>query len=368
MAKRTLTTAKPPPKKPPVDIILDSGAYSAWKLGKPVDIDAYCDFLLANLDWIGHYVCLDVINPGNPEEAARASFENLLHMRKRGLDPMPVYHVGEDVSWLHRMLDLGCRHIGLSASSLVTRNKVDDWYAMAWSHLVTADGQPVVRAHAFGEGRYQSLRKFPWYSADSTSWVYAAQRNGQIQLSNGMKAAHRNDGRSVPGLQDVASLDEIEHEAFQEILREEGVSGKVFENRGGADSTVIRTYLTLLYYKSVQSKIRAMQPIRYIPHGMFAPPPSTLPPIEVTPFKFHMVVGGNPSAAATLAFAGYENTLVSYFYLMPFNRGAKKEDKGNYGRVRDFVYDPQGLCSTTTPFSKHYNVLLENILNGPSSW
>lgn len=344
------------PRPPVMDLILDSGAYSAWRLGKPINIDGYCDYLLANLDWIGHYVNLDVINPGSPEEAARASFENLKHMRKRGLDPVPVYHVGEDISWLFRMLDLGCKYIGLSASSLVSRNKVDDWYAMAWSHLVDSDGRPTVRAHAFGEGRYTSLRQFPWYSADSTSWIYGSQRNGNMVFEDGRKAVHRNDGLHHQAAQDIEHMDEVERAEFEAILAKHGISAAAFQERGSFESTALRTYLTMLYYERMQSRIRALQPIAFRPQGLFAPEPRDgVPPIEEVPFKFHLVIGGNPTAQAVLAHAGYENVLVSYFYIMQTK---------HYGQLPRFVRDPKGIAAAEAPYAKPYAVL-EKFINAP---
>ena len=84
-----------------MNILLDSGAFSAWRLGKPINIDEYCDFVAANECWISRCFNLDVINPAAPEEAANASFANLLRMRKQGLNPIPVFHVGEDLSLIH---------------------------------------------------------------------------------------------------------------------------------------------------------------------------------------------------------------------------------------------------------------------------
>ena len=118
-------------------LFVDSGAFSAWQIGKrSIDLHAYCNFIIQNKQQITCYANLDVIAPGDPEYAAKAGFDNLLYMRSKGLDPIPVFHVREDLDWLKRMLDLGCSYIGLSATSIDSKTAVDDWYELAWSLLV----------------------------------------------------------------------------------------------------------------------------------------------------------------------------------------------------------------------------------------
>lgn len=350
------STACSPPKRQ-IKLIMDSGAYSAWRLGKPIDLKQYCDFLERNLDWIEHPVALDVINPKDPEAAAAASFENLKYMRSRGLNPVPVYHVGEDVKWLFKMLDLGCDYIGLSASSLVSRNKVNDWYAMAWSHLVDSQGRATVRAHAFGEGRYDSLRRFPWYSADSTSWIYAAQRTGTMVFADGRKVSHRNDGLNQPNAQDLESLPEYDTKELMEVLREAGISREAFSVRGSVESTVLRTYVTLLYYKRVQERVRALQPISYRQDGFLTQGGRDAPAREDTPFEMYLVIGGNPAASSVLAHAGYPHALVSYFYVL-----ANK----HYERLNRFVYGPRALCSNEAPYKRAFDIL-EKYIHVPAA-
>jgi hypothetical protein len=164
-------------------IFVDSGTFSAFNSRsiQSVNMDDYCEFLLQN-PWIDVYANFDHIDPDDPERAAATNFDILLYMRSRGLDPIAVYHVREDVSWLHKMLDIGCAYIGLSATSIGGRIEGDRWYEMAWSHLVNDAGHPKVRTHAFGETRLQILTRFPWTSADSSSWVNG-MRWGTIKYS-----------------------------------------------------------------------------------------------------------------------------------------------------------------------------------------
>lgn len=80
--------------KDSVRFVLDSGAFTAWKTGKPIELDDYCRFLesLPVTPW--RYFLLDVI--GDPHGTMR-NYETML---KRGFNPVPIFTRGEDPSVL----------------------------------------------------------------------------------------------------------------------------------------------------------------------------------------------------------------------------------------------------------------------------
>lgn len=158
-----------------VDLLLDSGAFSAWKKGEQIDLRAYIRFVEEHCELLHAYVNLDVI-PGRPgraasptevEEAAAESFRNYEKMRKAGLDPIPVYHLGEREDWLRRILDSGAGWIGLGGSV----GKSDQARYQFFSRSFRVIGTSKVKVHGFGATSVWHLFKFPWYSVDSTSWV-----------------------------------------------------------------------------------------------------------------------------------------------------------------------------------------------------
>lgn len=329
------------------NLIIDSGAYSAWRQGKPVVLSEYCAWLKANADWVDHYVALDMINPGDSEVAAAQSFKNLEYMLAEGLHPIPVYHTGEDVKWLHRMLDVGCTYIGLSASSLVSRNKVDDWYAFAWSHLVTASGEPVVRAHAFGEGRRISLVRFPWYSADSASWIYMAQVTGQMYMPDGRRVAQRNDQLDSKTTPDVRNLMPHDMAEFEAVLRRNRI--KPDGIRDDPKGAAIRSILTANYFLETQVVMRNLQPKRFIPSGFFAPRGSKRPAIDLGAFNMHLAAASDPYAYTSLAYLNHPNMLFSYFYM--------KESA--QALLRSFSEDRLRTCQTIPSLLKSWNIVKE---------
>ena len=107
-----------------MDILLDSGAFSAFNLGEHIDLDDYIGFVKANKGLIYRCINLDKI-PGNfgirewrpegIEAAAAASYANHQKMKEAGLNPIPVFHQDENFRWLEKYLADGEDYICLSA-------------------------------------------------------------------------------------------------------------------------------------------------------------------------------------------------------------------------------------------------------------
>jgi hypothetical protein len=155
-------------------LIVDSGAYSAAQQGTTIPIDEYCDFALEN-PWVsehGTFVNLDHIDRFHMEESAHISFENFKHMKSRGLNPMPVFHAGENYTYLEKYLDQGCDYIGLGGSAWGSQAETVACYNRAFE-IIERHGRRV-RVHAFGDTVRSRLLRFPFDSADSTSWLIQA--------------------------------------------------------------------------------------------------------------------------------------------------------------------------------------------------
>lgn len=77
-----------------IRLLVDSGAFTAWKAGKPIALDDYCRFIekLPVQPW--RYFTLDVIGD------AAASMRNYETMLKRGFRPVPIFTRGEHPSVL----------------------------------------------------------------------------------------------------------------------------------------------------------------------------------------------------------------------------------------------------------------------------
>lgn len=169
--------------------MLDSGAFSAFNSGKPIDIDAYIDFckermedkqpptIIAALDVIGDW---------------RATMRNTEKMLKAGVPAMPTYHVGEPLEFLLAVaseFDM----IGLGGMTELRGRRKIEWAKAVFDHVWPK------KMHGFGVAEERVLMALPFYTADASSWEIGPTRFGQwkrygnlsIRPSNGVHALGR---------------------------------------------------------------------------------------------------------------------------------------------------------------------------------
>lgn len=151
-------------------------------------LDGYMEWLHANKDAVDSYVGLDIIH--NPV----ATYEILTEMRHSGLSPIPVVHVGTDVSWLKKYL----KHFDyIGFGGLGQRTKADAYHNFGdemFKYICNKDGTPCVKTHGFAMTTGFLQTRYPWYSVDSTTWVKMAA-NGRI-LVPWPKLYHHSKGVS----------------------------------------------------------------------------------------------------------------------------------------------------------------------------
>lgn len=157
------------------EIVLDSGAYSAWSLGKQVNLDDYITFIHEHKQHLSWYANLDVITD-DPSESAEPSFDNFKVMKAAGLDPVPVFHFGEDPKWLKCYLEMS-DFIALGGVYKYARPRLYSWLDDVFTEYLTDDkGMPTCKVHGFGWTGTKLINRYPWYSVDSSSWVQLTVR------------------------------------------------------------------------------------------------------------------------------------------------------------------------------------------------
>lgn len=161
-----------------VSIFLDSGAFSLR--GKSTDpkfyesaefwdyADSYAEFIKRNAGRVVAYANLDVI--GDPKLTLRNQryLEN-----EHGLSPVPVVHFGTNVRWLKKYLECEYDYIGLGGlATQKHHSEVQKWLDACFGVVCDTSGRkPSARLHGFGVTGVQMLRRYPWYSVDSTTWI-----------------------------------------------------------------------------------------------------------------------------------------------------------------------------------------------------
>jgi hypothetical protein len=167
-------------------MFLDSGAFSAYTKGVDIDLPAYCEFIKANLDIIenvdGCLLASVLDGIGDPQK----TWENQQRMERLGVKPLPCFHFGEDPRYLDYYA-ANYEYITIGGMVPIQKPQLFTWLDRIWEkHLCDGAGRPKVRVHGFGLTRIDMMRRYPWFSVDSSSWVQVARVGGMQLLDGGM--------------------------------------------------------------------------------------------------------------------------------------------------------------------------------------
>jgi hypothetical protein len=176
---------------------LDSGAFSLFSRNRDNPeffrsrdfwdyVDDYARFIKTYATAIDYYANVDVIK--NPKRTYK--IQKYLE-KKHGLQPIPVVHYGDDLYWLQVYLDEKHPYIALGGVPsgklhLKTQTRMRVWYRdwadTAFSMICnTPDRLPQCKVHGFGVTQFRHMRRYPWFSVDSTAWIMKAAY-GQIMV------------------------------------------------------------------------------------------------------------------------------------------------------------------------------------------
>ena len=204
-------------------LFIDSGAYTAFTKGKTVDVDEYITYINSISSTLHCFAQVDHITGKGEtkEDTARLSWENFLYMRTRVLEPhklVPIFHQGEDLKWLQNMLeycdDIGMLdYIGFGAMVGTGVTKTDKclFFDRAFS-VIEHSSNPNVKVHAMGMTSLSLLELYPFYSADSTSWIMQAATGsiftpwGLIDVSDKTKYDKSNPLNTAKGFSEKLEI------------------------------------------------------------------------------------------------------------------------------------------------------------------
>lgn len=233
---------------------IDSGAYSAMTKGIEINIDDYIEFINTYEDSIILACQWDIIPDKNtdPETSARKTWENFLYMRERVNNPdklLYVWHSAEDIKWLKQALELKPRIEYMALGGLVGKSvKQRDEAMKKCFEAIAESSNPDICVHAFGMSNRKLLKKYPFTSADSTSWLQPV-RFGNINALD-FKTFMITERK----------LDDPEHILNREKETKDAVEYEV--NRLGytlqelVDNPGIRTVYQTVYWNDYYSKFK----------------------------------------------------------------------------------------------------------------
>lgn len=165
-------------------IFLDSGAFSAFTLGKTIDIRSYARFIRDHLDIIEHFEdatgihllasVLDAIG------SADNTWRNQTTLEQMGITPLPCYHYGEPEEVLQYYIEK-YDYITIGGMVPITTSQLIYWLDRIWmKYLSNTDGTAKRKVHGFGLTSVRLMHRYPWYSVDSSSWVQTAANGGIV--------------------------------------------------------------------------------------------------------------------------------------------------------------------------------------------
>lgn len=165
---------------------LDSGAYTLWTKSKTyakenrVDrwayyhtvefwqfMDEYAAFVKKYKIGIDLYANMDVID--NPD----LSWRNQQYLEQaHGLHPVPVVHCHAPLRWVHHYLNHGYDILGFGGDIDKGRKQERKWADAAFDMVCSQPSRlPKIKIHGFGVTSFRMLRRYPWWSVDSSSWA-----------------------------------------------------------------------------------------------------------------------------------------------------------------------------------------------------
>jgi len=146
-----------------MNIFMDSGAFSAWTKKTEINLQEYIDFLHKHKKHLTVYANLDVI--GDPV----ATWKNHEEMEKQGLKPLPIFHRGSNISFLHRCMNY--EYFALGAIAKAKKHERINYLDMVFNEICGKDGLPRNKVHGLGTTSFSLMRRYPFYSVDSTTWI-----------------------------------------------------------------------------------------------------------------------------------------------------------------------------------------------------
>lgn len=171
-----------------LDIFLDSGAYSASTRGEEIDLDEYIEFIKKYKEYFSVIASLDVISRKDEkgrEIGGKLSLDNWRYMKKKGLDPMPIFHMHsyDDYVYLEEYMKESDM-IAVGAIAKITVKLATANLDYIWKNYFTdSEGYPIIKVHGFGRTSFDLWDRYPWYSVDSTTWILQGGANAHVWIA-----------------------------------------------------------------------------------------------------------------------------------------------------------------------------------------
>lgn len=175
-------------------VFLDSGAFSAYTQGVTIDLVEYCNFIKQNADIIDVASVLDAV--GDPLQ----TYQNQQAMEAQGVKALPCFHYGEDERYLQHYVE-NYEYITLGGMVPISTPNLLLWLDRIWEkYLCDGNGRPRLKVHGFGLTTIKLMKRYPWFSVDSSSWVQISSVGSILHPEHGVICmSHTSPNRKQDG-------------------------------------------------------------------------------------------------------------------------------------------------------------------------
>jgi hypothetical protein len=185
-------------------IFIDSGAYSVWNIGETVKLAeyiAFCKRMMSIAKCQLTFAALDVI-PGSksgpkPTEAEKTKacevgWDNYQTMKQEGVPCLMTFHQFEHKRWLTRIADDSDYFaVAPRKSRDVTTDQKRQFLEHVFNEFKGRDGLPIKRIHGLGVSSSDFMKRFPFYSVDTTAWLQSVKAHSRAMgIDGGLKTEY----------------------------------------------------------------------------------------------------------------------------------------------------------------------------------
>lgn len=276
-------------KKPEWLMLLDSAAFSVWTRGLTLDLDEYADYCHQAFEdgIITAAASVDVI-PGefgrvpSPEEAiasASKGWENYLYLVEERKLPthkmLHIFHQGEDIKWLETLMQYNDDYvksggdplyIGLSPANDRTTKQKALWLDKIMPYLTNSDGSAKVKWHGFGVTAVDLMKRYPWFTVDSTAWMRAGAY-GAVKVPQFSKAHPYLDSKLIVSVTEGTGMSQAnkhyssfsarEQRAVRDYLKSIGLSIEAV-GQDEKEGVAARQKANIIFWKRMEKELQTV--------------------------------------------------------------------------------------------------------------
>lgn len=213
------------------DWVLDSGAFSAFKIGKVIELSAFIDCakrLMASDPTLTEVFALDVIGDW------KASLRNCEKMHAAGVPAIPCYHVGEPEDVL-KTIARDYPKIALGGAVGMKGNAKIKWASQCFARVWPK------KIHGFGFGSKDQIMALPWHSVDATNWEIGPTKYGRWATYGKMSVRGRSNQNLSAEIDHYLEIERLAQHRWQKEMVTLGATGPSVRLAEGGSGRISRS-------------------------------------------------------------------------------------------------------------------------------